>query len=259
MNVKRRMTAVAAVAALLFAALGTVPTAVADTSPPPDKPPTVSADPLPTWQINGVVWAQVVVNNIVYVTGSFTKARPPGVKAGGAGEVTAQNILAYDIRTGNRVAAFNHALNAQGRAITATPDGSKVFVGRRLHHRRRPGPRSRSRHSSPRRTPWIRSSSPTSTTPSARSRRAAPRCTSAVSTRRSTRPTRYSVSAVTIATGALTSWAPRVDDYAIWSMVLAPGGSRLIVGGSFTKLNGVAAWGMGSLDVADGRDHALGR
>src|SRR5664279_3591671 len=37
---------------------------------------------------------QVVVNNTVYATGSFTKARPPGVAAGGAGEVTANNIFA---------------------------------------------------------------------------------------------------------------------------------------------------------------------
>ena len=92
-------------------------------------PPTVSADGLPTWQINGVVWSQVVVNNIVYATGSFTKARPPGVAAGGPGEVDAQNIFAYDITTGQRVSTFNHSLNAQGLAIAASPDGSRVYVG----------------------------------------------------------------------------------------------------------------------------------
>ena len=52
--------------------------AYADTTSPSGTPPTVSADQLPTWQINGVVWSQVVVNNVVYATGSFTKARPPG-------------------------------------------------------------------------------------------------------------------------------------------------------------------------------------
>ena len=97
--------------------------------PPPDLPPTVSADGLPTWQINGVVWSQVVVNNIVYATGSFTKARPPGVAPGGPGEVDAQNIFAYDITTGQRVASFNHSLNAQGLVIAASPDESRVYVG----------------------------------------------------------------------------------------------------------------------------------
>src|SRR5829696_1775856 len=63
----------------------------------PALPATVTADALPTWQINGVAWSQTVVGNTVYVTGSFTKARPPGVPVGGAGEVDALNIFAFDI------------------------------------------------------------------------------------------------------------------------------------------------------------------
>ena len=54
-------------------------TASADTAPAAGTPATVSGDGLPTWQINGVVWAQVLVGNTVYATGEFTKARPPGV------------------------------------------------------------------------------------------------------------------------------------------------------------------------------------
>ena len=49
------------------------PAAEADTQPTSGLPPTVSADALPTWQINGVVWSQTVVGNIVYVAGIFTK------------------------------------------------------------------------------------------------------------------------------------------------------------------------------------------
>ncbi len=80
-----------------------VPAAQADTAPAAGTPATVSADALPTWQVNGVVWSQVLVGNTVYATGSFSKARPPGVAAGGAGEINAQNIFAYDILTGNRL------------------------------------------------------------------------------------------------------------------------------------------------------------
>ena len=103
--------------------------AYADTTPPLGTPPTVSADVLPTWQINGVVWSQVVVNNTAYVTGSFSKARPPGVPAGGAAEIDAQNIFAYDIRTGNPITGFNHSLNGQGLILAASPDGSRIYVG----------------------------------------------------------------------------------------------------------------------------------
>ncbi len=103
--------------------------AVADTVPPLNTPSTVSADALPTWQVNGVVWSQVVINNIVYATGSFTKARPPGVAPGGAGEISANNIFAYDIRTGNRATKFNHSLNGQGRVVAASIDGARVYVG----------------------------------------------------------------------------------------------------------------------------------
>ena len=47
--------------------------AAADTAPPdPSAPETVSAAALPTVQINGVVWAQVIVGNRVYATGQFT-------------------------------------------------------------------------------------------------------------------------------------------------------------------------------------------
>ena len=60
---------------------------------PHRSPTTVTADALPTWQINGVVWSQAIVGNTVYVTGSFTKARPPGVAVGGAGEVDGQQHL----------------------------------------------------------------------------------------------------------------------------------------------------------------------
>ena len=103
--------------------------ALADTSPVGGLPATVSADVLPTEQINGVVWAQVTVGNTVYATGSFTQARPSGVALGGAGTVTRNNLLAYNITTGALITTFNHSLNAQGLAIVASPNGQTVYVG----------------------------------------------------------------------------------------------------------------------------------
>jgi len=57
--------------------------AFADTAPvPPVTVSTVSADALPTVQVNGVVWAQVVVGNRVSATGNFSQARPAGAASG---------------------------------------------------------------------------------------------------------------------------------------------------------------------------------
>ena len=81
---RRRMTALIGTASLgLAGALAQAVPAAADTAPvPPVTTPTVSADALPTVQINGVVWDQVVVGNRVYVTGEFTpparRVPPPG-------------------------------------------------------------------------------------------------------------------------------------------------------------------------------------
>ena len=97
-------------------------------TPSAATPTTVTADPLPTVQIDGVAWSQVVVGNTVYVAGSFTSARPAGAPAG-VGETPRSNILAYDITTGVLVPGFAPVLNAQARVITASPDGSRLYVG----------------------------------------------------------------------------------------------------------------------------------
>ncbi|MCU0279652.1 MAG: hypothetical protein MUE31_12270, partial [Candidatus Nanopelagicales bacterium] len=78
-------------------------------------PETVSADGLPTVQIDGVVWAQAIVGDTVYVGGSFTEARP----AGGGAAVARNNMLAYNIVTGNLITSFAPNPNAQVRTITA--------------------------------------------------------------------------------------------------------------------------------------------
>ncbi len=132
-RVPLRGVAATAAAVLALGALATTSASLsrhasADTTPIGGLPATVSADALPTVQIDGVAWAQVTVGNTVYVTGSFSQARPAGVALGGAGSVARSNLLAYDITTGNLISSFDHSLNAQGLAITASPDGSTVYV-----------------------------------------------------------------------------------------------------------------------------------
>jgi PKD repeat protein len=251
----RRAGAVVAAAALFVGGLAlTSGTAqAAELEDPPVLPPTVTADALPTWQINGVVWSQVVVGNTVYVTGSFTKARPPGVAAGGAGEVDANNIFAYDITTGNRVASFNHSLNAQGLAIAASPDGSRIYVGgdfTSVDGVARGHMAAFSTATNALVTNWapvvggqVRALAATPSSvyvggsfPSAGGQ------------------PRASLAGFSATSTTLLPWAPTASgvNATVLSMVVAPDQSRVILAGSFEQLSGVPAYGMGSVDADTG-------
>jgi hypothetical protein len=221
----------------------------ADTAPAPGVPATVSADALPTVQINGVVWSQATVGNIVYATGRFTRARPSGAAAG-TQETVRNNLLAYDITTGNLITSFNHSLNAQGLYVTASPDGSRVYVGGDF------------------------------TTVDGQSRGHlaafdtatgglvpgfAPSTSSTVMTIAATNTTVYvggdftsaggqsrsRLAAFNPATGALLPWNP-VANNAVRAMVMAPDQTRLVVGGQFTTLNGASRIGIGAVDPTAG-------
>lgn len=114
-------------AAALFAV--TTPSALADSLPTtPGTPATVSGDPLPTVQIDGVAWSQVVVGTTVYVARLFTTARPAGAAAG-VNTTPRSNLLAYDITTGNLITTWAPTVNQQALAIAASPDGSTIYVG----------------------------------------------------------------------------------------------------------------------------------
>jgi hypothetical protein len=119
------------VACAAIVTAGLIPTvdAGADTQPPSAATPvTVSADPLPTVQVNGVVWSQVVVGNTVYAAGSFTTARPAGA-APGTQITKRNNLLAYDITTGKLNTTFVPDLNGQALVVAASPDKSRIYVG----------------------------------------------------------------------------------------------------------------------------------
>src|SRR4051794_26180283 len=87
----RRMISLVSVAAtvgaMAVAMVAVAPAASADA--PTDPGPVVqhpangvTADALPTVQIDGVVWSQAIIGNTVYAAGSFANARPAGSAAG---------------------------------------------------------------------------------------------------------------------------------------------------------------------------------
>ncbi len=249
----RRLSAVVAllITALLLLALPMSRYAEADTAPAPGVPATVSADPLPTWQVTGVVWSQVTVGNTVYATGNFTKARPPGMWSGGPTEINVGHLIAYDIRTGQRIASFDHILNAQGIAITASPDGSRVYVGGDFttvngQARQHVAAFDTATNQLVSNFQPVVNGQVKALAVSSNAVYVGGAFESAAGqTRR--RLAKFSLS------GVLDSaWAPTADDGYVWSLVVTPDGTKLVVGGQMSKINGAWVNGMGAVTVATG-------
>jgi PKD repeat protein len=224
-----------------------VPPAAADTAPvAPSSSPTVAADPLPTVQINGVVWSQVVVGNRVYATGDFTSARPAGSPAG-TNEIPRSYVLAYDLTTGNLITSWAPALNAQGLAIAASADGSKIYVG---------GDFTLVNGVTRNRVVALDASTgavlPFSASLNARVRALTESngvlYAGGIFSTSSGQP-RTRLAAFSASTGALLDWTPTADAEVM--AITAPAGSgKVVVGGRFTLLNGLANYGLGALDAA---------
>jgi trimeric autotransporter adhesin len=254
----RARAAAATVVALLGALLVLVPAAPAagDTAPadPTDRatPRTASAQPLPTVQINGVVWSQVVVGNTVYVGGEFTQARPAGAAAG-TNQTARANLLAYDIRTGALLSSWAPTTNGAVSAVTASPDGSRIYVG---------GTFTSVNGQTMRRIAALNASTGaliTSFNPNPDSRvRAIAATNSTVYFGGSFSAvgglTRARLAAARASDGAVLAWAPAAGDGQVWSMVLSPDETQVLAAGSFTTVNGSSnpGYGMASLDAATG-------
>ena len=120
-----RLVAVVSIVAVSVVTGGTN----ASAAPAPIVPLTsdkLSADALPTVQIDGVVWSQAVVGNTVFAGGRFNNARPAGAAAGT--QLTPRaNLLSYNITTGT-LNPFNPSLNGQVMGVAASPDGSRIYV-----------------------------------------------------------------------------------------------------------------------------------
>ena len=218
----------------------------------------MSADGLPTWQINGVAWSQVIVGNTVYVAGSFTKARPPGSPVG-TNEVTRNNLLAYNLTTGNLITTFHPSLNAQALVVAASPDGSRIYVGGDFTTIDLQAHSHVAAFSTAGPVPGALI--PTFTA-SVSSRVASIVATVAIATRpptvyvggsfgNSRGVTRHNAAAFSVATGGLLAWNPNAGA-AVNAMTLSPDKSRLVLGGHFTTLGLLSRVGLGAVDPTSG-------
>ncbi|GIG28925.1 PKD domain-containing protein [Cellulomonas marina] len=240
------LAAVGLVALDVPAARAAVPTAV-----PASAGDTVSADALPTVQTNGIVWAQVVVGNTVYVTGDFTSARPAGSPAG-TNEVPRTRLLAYDIRTGELVPGWAPSINAVGRAIAASPDGRTIYVGGDFTQA---GTTNRTRLAAFNATTGalVNTWAPAPNAP-----------VRSITTTASTvyfggnftsvgGTSRPRVAATNASDGRLTSFYVSAQSAQVESVRLTPDGTKLVIAGRFSKLNEVANPGVGWVDATTGK------
>ncbi|MFD8412701.1 LamG domain-containing protein, partial [Streptomyces sp. NPDC059650] len=94
-------------------------------------PVAFTADTLPTWQPNGIVFALAQANGTVFAGGTFSAVRPP---AGGSGaEQEAVNFVALDAATGNptscRLAFTVSEGTATVRALAVSKDKKTLYAG----------------------------------------------------------------------------------------------------------------------------------
>jgi PKD repeat protein len=239
-------TAAIAMIASTMSVLPTTSAMAAD--PPPPDPQTVSADVLPTPQINGVVWRVAVAGDVAYAVGSFTKARPAGSPAG-TNEVTRNNAMAFNITTG-AILAWNPNLNAQGRAVQISPDGTKLYVGGDFTTVSGQAQSKVAAFSLP--SGAYDASYKTGASGAVRAL--------AISNDRvfvggsfsgAGGQPRSNLAAFDRTTGALLPWAPTADSI-VEALVTAPDNSRVILGGRFQNVNGVAKVGVGAVSGTTG-------
>ncbi|TJY72355.1 PKD domain-containing protein [Arthrobacter sp. CAU 1506] len=235
-----------AMLASLFAAL---PAHAADsTQEGTVLPQTVSADVLPTPQINGVVWSTAVNGNTAYAVGSFTRARPSGVAAGGAGEVLRNNAMAFEISTG-KILPWNPNLNAQGKEVEISPDKTQIFVGGDFSA---VGGQPRSKIATFDLGTGALQSFGTSVGGQVET----------ISVTGSTvyiggsfgsaggQP-RQNVAALNRSNGALLPWAPAADSI-VHGVIASADNSRVVIGGRFQNLNGERKIGIGAVNGITG-------
>ncbi|MHA3704610.1 hypothetical protein ACXR2U_20760 [Jatrophihabitans sp. YIM 134969] len=234
-----------------IAALAAAPPAAAATGPAPVVQPssgTVSAQSLPTAQVDGVVWSQGVAGNTVYVGGSFAQARPAGAAAG-TQTVPRANLMAYDLTTG-AMTSFAPVMNNQVYAIAVTPDGSRVYVAGQFTT---VGGVARNRIAA------------FSTSTGALLTSFAPKIGYNVKALAVTNTTVYAGGAFTTVgsvarnrgaafdayTGALLPWNPNADN-TIQAMTLSPDGKSVYLGGAFGNVGGSTARGLAQVTADTG-------
>ena len=146
---------------------------------------------------------------------------------------------------------FNHSLNAQGRAIAATPDGSRVIVGGDFTSVDGVAHGHLAAFNTA--TGALENSFDPSTASSVRGVDATNDTVYAGGNFFSANgQTRRRLASFDLSNGNLKSWAPTADDAQVDSLVLTPDSTGVVVGGRFSTINGQPANSMGAVNATTG-------
>ncbi|MGC4112499.1 MAG: LamG domain-containing protein [Nocardioides sp.] len=261
-----RLRARLALASLTGAAL--LPALVVTVTPSPAQATagdqSVSGVASPIWQPNAPVDALATANGVIYAGGNFTSVAPP---AGGSGTATPRTYLAaFDATTGNLITSFNHTLDGRVYALDLSPDQKTLYVGGGFttvdgaSHNHvaainlTTGAVSSTFAAAANRT--VRSIESTAstvyiggdfTTVKAKSRAYLASLSAATGALNTAFVPTFIQRPDTTTGGVTTTYVPNV-----LSIKLSADGTRLLAGGDFMGVNGVASGGMSSLDPLTG-------
>ena len=210
---------------------------------------TVTSDALPTTQIDGVAWSQIVIGSNVYVGGSFANARPAGA-APGTNQTPRANLLSYNLGTGALNSSFAPSLNGQARVVAKSPDSSRLYVGGDFTTA---DGQTRGRIAA------------YDTATGALIASFAPSFSGRVNAILAVGTTVYvggdftkvggvwriRLAAVRSTDGALLNWNPNAD-WMVNGMAITPDGTKIIVGGGFQNVNNSPAYGLAAIDPTTG-------
>ena len=212
----------------------------------------VTADALPTVQIDGVVWGQAInpTTSTVYAGGKFQNARPAGA-APGASLTPRSNLLSYNLTTGVLNTSFAPSLNGQVLAVALTPDGTKLFVGGDFTTA--DGATTHGRIAEYNTSTGALVSSFTGSVNSSVTSIATTNTTVYIGGNFTSvnGVARNHLAAFTISSGALANWKPSADGL-VKALVVTPDGTMVIAGGQFQNVNGATANGLAALSVSTG-------
>ena len=236
-----------------FAGLVTALVAVGLTAAPAGaavRDQTVDGTTSSMWQTNDNVEAVVVSNGVVYVGGAFTRVRPPGVAAGSQ-ETTRNYLAAFNASTGALITSFNPNPNGRVEDLVVSPDGQTLYVGGRFttiggQTRQRiaalaiPSGTVRTAFQANANNNVIAIDADASTV----------YLTGDFGTVRGVAASR--VAAVDATTGAIRTAFTASLDKRGYAIKIAPDGSRVLIGGGFTIVDGVTTGGMVSVNPVTG-------